>query len=358
MLTQKDSKRDSVAPSPLEGKLKALINAQGALSVAEYMRLCLLDPEHGYYTTGRPFGAKGDFVTAPDISQMFGEILGAWCIHQWQQLGCPKSFTLMELVPGRGTLMADILRVAKGVPEFLEAADIQLIEASPSLIAAQKDALKEYQIEWRDTPLPLKPQSLILVANEFLDALPIHQHVFTDRGWRERLIGWENGKLQWQLSSEAAQNLKLPDNANKNDVFETCPDADSIVSNLTQHLKSHQGALLLIDYGHDGSTYSDTFQAIKSHSYSDPLCSPGEVDLTAHVNFKPLAPKDLPYTFSTQGHFLRSLGIDLRLASLLKGATKKQAQDLHSQHHRLTHGSEMGELFKVLEITSLKLSAP
>ena len=304
------------------------------MPLSRYMALCLSHPEHGYYMRQQPFGAGGDFTTAPEISQMFGELIGLWLVHMWQEAGAPACFTLLELGPGRGTLMADILRVARLAPAFLDAAEVCLLESSPRLRDVQRAALGEARHIERLEDLPAAP--VFAVANEFFDALPIRQFVKNDFGWQERLVG---AGLVWQLS-ETAPNPAL-DTAfpalETGRIVEVNEPAQAVSSALTKHIATHGGAALVIDYGEfDG--VGDTFQALRAHKKVDVFSHLGEADLTAHVRFKDLVQNGVAHGFTTQGAFLQALGIAARAEAL------KDVEALH----RLTDVGEMGELFKVL----------
>lgn len=330
------------------------IAQEGPISVASYMQDCLLHPTLGYYSTRDPFGASGDFVTAPEISQMFGELIGLSLAQAWMDQGCPTRFTLAELGPGRGTLMADLLRATRAVPGFLDAADITLIEASPVLRAAQARALAGFAPTWHDDVRALPDQPLFLIANEFFDALPIRQFVRAGIGWRERRIGARGDKLTFGLTEPAphpALNHRLDDTAD-GDLVETCPSAPSILALLAGRIAAHGGAGLIIDYG-DWRSLGDTLQALHGHKIADVLASPGHADLTAHVDFEALATAAssagcLHTRLTPQGVFLERLGITARAQVLAKSVKREAVDQLAASHRRLTHPDEMGNLFKTL----------
>lgn len=341
--------------TPLERILIARIKAHGPMSIADYMGECLLHPQHGYYSTGTPFGAAGDFITAPDISQMFGELLGLFLAQCWMDQGQPSPFILAEIGPGRGTLMADLLRATKAVPGFHAAARLHLIEASPKLRAQQKTALSGYQVTWLDQihDLPLAP--LFLVANEFFDALPIRQFLRQPNGWSERRIGLQEGALCFGLSDPApidALAHRLTD-TQTGDLVEFCAPAQTIASEIATRIATHGGVALYIDYG-DWRSVGDTFQALKDHEKLNPLASPGQADLTAHVDFQALAHAGaaagpVRHTDMTpQGEFLERLGITQRAQTLARKLTGQALENHISAHRRLTHPQEMGTLFKTL----------
>ncbi len=338
--------------STLTQHLLARIEAHGPMTVADYMGEALLHPTLGYYTTRDPLGAAGDFTTAPEISQMFGELIGLSLAQAWLDQGAPASFTLAELGPGRGTLMADILRATRAVQGFHAAAQIHLVEASPTLRAKQRDTLGD-QVTWHDSLDTLPDQPLYLIANEFFDALPIRQYQRGAEGWHERLIAMRDGTLAFALGPELPQphlTHRLDDTIEGN-IVETCPQAGAVLDLIGTRIRNFGGVALLIDYG-DWRSQGDTLQAVQNHAFIDPLFAPGESDLTAHVDFEALA-QAAPCAHSRltpQGMFLERLGITARaqaLASTLSGA----ALESHiAAHRRLTHPEEMGNLFKILAL--------
>jgi len=318
----------------LKNIIEAEIAAKGPMPLSRYMALCLSHPEHGYYMQQQPFGAGGDFTTAPEISQMFGELIGLWLVHMWQEAGAPARFVLLELGPGRGTLMADILRVAKLAPAFLDAAEVHLLESSPRLRDVQLERLGDVRHIKRLEDLPDIPA--FAIANEFFDALPIRQFVKNDFGWQERLVG---AGLAWQLA-ETTPHPEL-DTAfpalETGRIVEVNETAQTISGVLTKHIASHGGAALVIDYG-DFDGVGDTFQALRAHKTVDVFTHIGEADLTAHLRFKALVQNGVAHGFTTQGAFLRNLGI----------AARAEALNDTRALRRLTDTAEMGALFKVL----------
>ncbi|WP_371224644.1 class I SAM-dependent methyltransferase [Roseovarius sp. 2305UL8-3] len=335
----------------LKDDLTARIVTGGPMTLAEYMGICLMHPEHGYYATRDPLGAAGDFTTAPEISQMFGELLGLSLAQSWLDQGAPSPFALAELGPGRGTLMADMLRATKTVPEFHAAAQVHLVEVSPHLRDVQEATLRGTEVAWHDTVESLPDLPLFLVANEFFDALPIRQVVRDGPKWRERLIGVKDDTLSFGLSGP----MPLPilehrlEDTKDGDVVEFSPVATMVAEALGARIKTHGGAALIVDYG-DWRAQGDTFQAVQGHQSTDPLAEPGQADLTAHVDFEALA-LATPSAYSRltpQGVFLERLGITAR-AQALAEHLQGDALDQHiAAHHRLTHPGEMGTLFKVL----------
>ena len=330
------------------------IAVDGPLSLADYMQACLLHPEFGYYATRDPFGTQGDFITAPEISQMFGELLGLCLAQAWvDQGGGPCA--LVELGPGRGTLMADILRAVRGVPGF--APEVHLVEASPALREVQRATLKGVDVTWHDSVAELPEAPLFFVANEFFDALPVRQFVRQGRGWAERRVGVADGALAFGLSEPVPMEAladRLEDTGD-GDVVEVCPSAPSIVAELSGRIARHGGAGIVVDYG-DWASLGDTFQAVQDHQPCDPLADPGQADLTAHVDFKALDEASLcaASKMTTQSALLYALGIGPRaqaLAEKLDDAGDQSALDQHlAAYRRLTEPSEMGTLFKSIAL--------
>ena len=336
----------------LRDHIIARIQADGPMRLDDYMTTCLLHPTMGYYTAHQPFGQAGDFTTAPEISQMFGELIGLCLAQTWLTNGSPKTFTLAELGPGRGTLMADALRACRGVPGFLEAAHIAFVEASPTLQDQQRATLKGYDVTWVNDTGQLPDAPLYLIANEFFDALPIRQFVRAGSHWCERQIGVKNGALHLGLGPVLPQPSlahRLED-TNDGDLVEICTVAPGMIGEIARRIDIFGGAALIFDYG-DWRSLGDTFQALEDHKTVDPLGNPGQADLTAHVDFEALAMAAAParYTKLTpQGVFLERLGITNR-AQKLAVALNGSALDSHvAAHRRLTHPAEMGNLFKVL----------
>jgi NADH dehydrogenase [ubiquinone] 1 alpha subcomplex assembly factor 7 len=288
------------------------IALQGPLSIAEYMLLCLLHPAHGYYTTRDPLGVAGDFTTAPEISQMFGEMLGLSVAQIWMDQGCPAPFALAELGPGRGTLMADALRATARVPGFHAAMRLHLIEASPVLRARQAATLAPFAPQFHDSADTLPDSPLFLLANEFFDALPIRQFLRRGDGWAERMVGAQDGALCFGLAPRvplAALAGRLADTA-EGEMVEICQPAQPIMAAIAARIAARGGAALVIDYG-DWRSRGDTLQALRAHRYDDPLAHPGEADLTAHVDFEALALAAQPLqaeALTPQGVFLERLG--------------------------------------------------
>ncbi len=338
----------------LKAHIVSCIEQGGPMRLDDYMSTCLLHPTMGYYNTRDPFGRGGDFITAPEISQMFGELIGLALAQSWLDQGSPAPFTLAELGPGRGTLMADALRACGSVPGFLAAAHIVLVEASPALRAQQRTTLAAHDPVWLTDVSALPQQPLFLIANEFFDALPIRQFVRAGSRWHERQIGVADADLSFGLGPALPQPTlaaRTEDTAD-GDLIETCAVASPIVATIAETIAAHGGAALIIDYG-DWRSLGDTLQAVHDHAPTDPLADPGQADLTAHVDFEALAAaaQACAHTRVTpQGVFLERLGITAR-AEKLADAMGDAALSPHvAAHRRLTHPSEMGNLFKVMAL--------
>ena len=357
--------------TPLEAELRRMIAADGPISVATYMALCLGHPLHGYYATRDPFGRAGDFITAPEISQMFGELIGLWAAAVWQAMGAPARVALVELGPGRGTLMADALRAARVVPAFTTALHVHLVETSPVLQRRQEESLAPFgvSIAWHREFAAVPSSPVIVIANEFFDALPVHQAVKTASGWHERMVGIApDERLAFALHPDPIPGFGavVPEavaNASPGAVYEW-RSAD-LVSDIGRRVVQDGDAALIIDYGHVESALGETLQAMGRHGFADPLAAPGEVDLTAHVDFAALARTAgavgaRVHGPVSQGNFLRRLGIEERAAALRANATAAQAGDIDAALSRLTGVGRgaMGELFKAVAFTDPKLGAP
>jgi NADH dehydrogenase [ubiquinone] 1 alpha subcomplex assembly factor 7 len=343
----------------LKTRIADLIEAQGPMSVAQFMTISLLDPKEGYYATRDPLGSGGDFITAPEVSQMFGEMIGLWLVQAWSDQGCPKNPRLVELGPGRGTLMADILRTAAVAPEFLADLDVVLVEASPALQQVQADKLRglgadiSWQAQFGDG---LGDRPLFLIANEFFDALPVRQYVKTKRGWCERLVTASSGELAFALAPVPAPPAAIPEDREKapdGGVYETSPAATALAEAIAGIVAAKGGAALILDYGYaEASGFSETLQAVSGHRFADTLDEPGEDDVSAHVDFAALAQAGGRGGANvtgpvTQGMFLANIGIVERAEQLMK-ANPDNSRDLLTATERLIGNDQMGTLFKVL----------
>ncbi len=355
-------RRDPVPEGALEARLFRLIEREGPITVARYMAEALGHPEYGYYRRTDPLGAAGDFVTAPEISQMFGELIGLWCVDTWRRLGRPSPFVLAELGPGRGTLMSDLLRAAAADPAFTAAARVHLVEISKRLRTRQRAALGGRTVRWHESFADLPAGPLMLVANEFFDALPIRQFVRRGRGWRERLVGAVDGRLAFVEGGEVDPPVRLPD-APEGAVAEVSPEALAIAGALGGRLAATGGAALVVDYGYVRSAPGDTFQAVRAHAPHDVLTAPGTADLTAHVDFARLgaaaaAAGARVFGPVDQGEWLIRLGIEARAARLIAGADAAREAEIRTALHRLIAPAEMGTLFKVLAIAQPACETP
>jgi NADH dehydrogenase [ubiquinone] 1 alpha subcomplex assembly factor 7 len=350
--------------TPLAEKIAATIRAAGPISIADFMVMCLADPEHGYYMRKEPFGQAGDFITAPEISQMFGELVGLWAVAVWEMMGGPRPFALVELGPGRGTLMADMLRTAKIKPAFLDSVDVRLVEMSPRLRELQRNTLADsgQPVHWHGRIEDIPQGPAIVIANEFFDALPIHQFHWADGGWSERVVGLTaEGKLAFGLRSvdQRALSISLPDGA----IVETSPAAKAVMTTLAGRLKQQGGAALIIDYGNAEPGHGDTLQAVRKHQYDDPLAAPGEADITAHVDFPALvraaaAAGAEARKVMHQGEFLIRLGLVERAKVLGRDKDQKTRDGIAAAMQRLAAPKAMGDLFKVLAISAPGLKLP
>ena len=322
------------------------------------MEICLSDPEHGYYRRREPIGAAGDFITAPEVSQMFGELIGLWCAVTWRQMGAPERINLVELGPGRGTLMQDALRAVGAEPEFCRAMSLHLVETGERLRDAQRQRLADAAAAWHLSLDDVPPGPLLLIANEFFDALPVHQYEMTAEGWRERLVTFRDGACRLQVAPLPCV-LNRP--GQPGDVFEQAPARNTYMADIAARLQRHGGAALIIDYGHNESANGDTLQAVRAHRAQSIFAEPGLADLTSHVDFAALgraAPGLALHGPRRQGEFLRALGIEARAATLQRSATPEQAQEIDSALHRLLDTRQMGDLFKALALTQQGAPVP
>ena len=341
-----------------------LIHKNGPMSVADYMRLALLHPEYGYYRYGDPLGQAGDFITAPEISQMFGEMIGVWCADIWHQLGKPADMTLLEIGPGRGTLMHDALRITAKIPGFHQSLRLYLLESSETLRATQIEKLGMYQPTYIHDLPELPEQPIVVIGNEFFDAMPIRQFEKGFHGWCERLVTVRNGDLAFVLSSPD-EDLKrlIPETmheAKLGTIYELSPVSLNLMRDLSGRIVKNGGAGLFVDYGYVTPDGKPTLQAVANHKYADVLDNVGEADLTALVDFGLLrraATMQSANVFGAvgQGEFLLGLGMDVRAGQLKHRATTEQAAAIDVALHRLTDAAEMGSLFKVMAVASSNL---
>ncbi|UTO27948.1 class I SAM-dependent methyltransferase [Bartonella harrusi] len=353
----------------LKEKIKEIIMLNGPITVSQYMALALTDCEFGYYQTQTPFGRTGDFITAPEISQLFGEMIGIWTLANWNARGCPQPFILAEMGPGRGTLMDDILRtIQKLSTTAFNAAEIFLIEISEKLAKEQKKRLSSYQKKIHSlknfSEIPSQP--LFLIANEFFDALPINQYIKSDGQWKERLITInQEGDFIFvtsphKLPSSCLQSYcsKMPDGT----IFEHAPSRHQLMQKISNHLRKVTGSALLIDYGASDLAFGDTLQAISKHRFRDIFEAPGDHDLTSHVDFSFLKKIALEQgcfaEILEQGEFLVKMGLLERAQQLGAGKSTTQKDKICQDIERLAGPDQMGKLFKVLYVCDKNIPLP
>ena len=328
--------------------LLRLIAAEGPLPMDRYMALCLGHPQFGYYMNRDPFGAAGDFTTAPEISQIFGELVGIWCVAAWEAIGSPAPFALVELGPGRGTLMADMLRATARMEAFQAAARLHLVEMSPVLRQMQREKLGD-KAHWHDSVATLPDEPVIFVANEFFDALPVRQIEKRGAAFFERAVAVRNDQLV--LTEMCAPDFAFAETG----LHEISSVAQAVAEDLGGRIQALGGAGLVVDYGHLETGAGDTLQALKAHTACGILDHPGESDLTAHVDFAQLAQafrkggaEALPPI--TQGAFLAAMGLEARATKLAAQLSGKALSSFMAGTRRLIDDKAMGKLFKVLAV--------
>lgn len=347
--------------TPLKIRIVELIGAVGPIPVNEYMALCLFDPRDGYYTTREPFGAAGDFVTAPEISQMFGELVAIWLYEAWGAIGRSLPVTIAEIGPGRGTLMNDMQRTLSRLdPALTAGASFAMIETSPRLTGIQKQTLAGApgKIGWHETIDTLPPDPLLIVGNELFDAVPIRQFIRAGAAWRERMIGLDDAdELRFFAGAGSVDPTLLPDDADNTPqgaIVEVAPARAALMAAIAARAARFGGAGLFLDYGHLRPGIGDTLQALRKHDHEDVLANPGEADLTAHVDFAALAAivraHGLDAHLSTQGEFLVRMGLLERAGRLGANADGAAREKIASEVERLAGPQAMGDLFKVLAI--------
>lgn len=354
---------EAIDQPDLQHRLIDAIRRDGPMPIDRFMQACLADPTEGYWQRGATIGASGDFITAPEISQVFGELVGLWCAVVWESMGAPAPVRLIELGPGRGTLMSDILRTtARAAPAFHRAAEVHLVEASRPMREAQAKrvpALATSRPVWHASLGEVPDGPALLLANEFLDALPIRQLVCEASTWRERVVTCDaDGRLAFALG--ALVDGVLPGAGQPGDVLELRPGEDAILGQLAA--RTGLMASLFIDYGPADAGYGDTLQAMRKHAYVDPLAAPGASDLTAHVQFARLADKARALGLNADGptpqaEFLGALGLAPRTSRLMS-ANPAEAGAIEAAALRLVAPTGMGSLFKVLCVRSPTLPVP
>jgi NADH dehydrogenase [ubiquinone] 1 alpha subcomplex assembly factor 7 len=340
--------------TPLDAIIREEIKADGPMTLARFMDLALQHPEYGYYRTRDPLGLAGDFVTSPEISQMFGEMIGLWASDLWRGMGKPDSFMLFELGPGRGTLMQDALRATRRIEGFHKALKLYLLESSPVLRKQQGEKLHDFAPFYCESLDDLPDLPLVVIANEFFDALPIRQFKKDEEGWKERLVGCAGGRLVF-LDAAPQEPFRSPP-PDVTQFWEEAPASLVLMHEIAEKIAKSGGGALIVDYGYNQPSDEPTFQAVRKQAYADPLENCGESDLTAHVNFAALGRMAEQAGLRLhgpvgQGAFLMNMGIELRAAQLKHNATPEQVEAIDIALHRLTDGSEMGSLFKALAVT-------
>ncbi len=348
--------------TPLAKKLAARIAAQGPLTLQEYMEACLYDPEYGYYKKRGPLGRGGDFITAPEISQVFGELIGLWAGETWRIAGQPHEVRVIELGPGRGTLMADALRALRVLPGFLESASVHLIETSAPLRAAQEAALSSVRcpVSWHERIEEVPAGAAIVIANEFFDCLPVQQFGLDEAAglWRERMVSFENESFGFELSSNGMEALHhpVPPGIADGAIVEVRPGAAGILRTFAARAAVAPLAALVIDYGYAQPSSGDTVQAVRQHRFAGLFEAPGEADLTAHVDFSDLLQSANELSLEAfgpmpMGEWLLRLGLEARVRQLLSRATAEEAMEIRSGVSRLVDPAQMGVLFKAVVFT-------
>lgn len=355
--------------SPLGGELARMIEADGPMTVDRFFALALGHPEHGYYMGRDPFGRAGDFITAPEVSQMFGELVGIWCAAGWQMMDAPADWNLIELGPGRGTLMSDALRACSVMPSLRDGMTVHLVEMSPELRKVQAETLQRAGVEpvWHDRLEDVPDAPSLIIANEFFDALPVQQIQKQAGRWHERVVGVDaDGALVFGLTVDPVPEALVPGwaaGAEEGEIAELSPVREMAAKEIGRRITSHMGAALIIDYGHVRSGVGDTLQAIAKHQFADVLARPGEADITSHVDFEAVAAVITAagakaYGPVTQGEFLTRMGLREREEMLRKRADARARIRLSKGAQRLVAGNQMGQLFKVLAVTHPDMPKP
>lgn len=351
--------------TPLAQKITGIIEQSGPMRISDFFALCLADPQHGYYQSRQPFGRSGDFITAPEVSQLFGEMIGVFLVHAWQAQGSPGNVRIAEIGPGRGTLMSDALRViARLSPDLFENTTIHMVETSERLRNVQRQTLVRIKerISWHMSFEEIPDGFTLMVANELFDAIPIHQFVNTPEGFRERVVGLDrNSRLAFGVGAGGFDPSLLPEGESAppvGEIFELSPARTAVMQAVAAKLVRDGGTALTIDYGHLITSFGDTLQAVYRHEFDPPLARPGEADLTSHVDFQALAEAALAmgahvHRPMSQGEFLVGLGLVERAGALGSGRDALAQAAIRDAVNRLAGEGEgrMGALFKVLAIS-------
>jgi len=366
-MTQDIAKHTSEKETKTSKALRTLIKkAGGYIPLRDYMAFCLNHPTHGYYSTQKPLGKDGDFITAPEISQIFGELIGLWFIDAWESKGCPPKLAFLELGPGRGLLMQDILKVMALRPALLKALEIHLVEINPHLKQEQITALTPHSLTHHkaleDALDAIGDTPTFCLANEFFDAFPLDQYIYKEEAWHKRYVIYDETKECFTFKDLVPEdhfgNCAFPMKPESGTIMETAPLVESLFRKITSHLEKNGGASLIIDYGYDQFGYGDTVQALKKHKSTSIFKDIGQIDLTAHVNFATLRRiaqnvPNLGVHLETQGTFLKSLGIEMRTQTLQQKTQDSETKDnLQKSAARLIDSDQMGNLFKVLQLRS------
>lgn len=358
---------------PIDSNIRYHIKKHGHIKIDDMMKEALSTSNESYYKSTKTLGKEGDFITSPEISQLFGEIIALWAIEKWRSIGSPEKFALVELGPGRGKLMQDFLRVSRLDKTFYAASEIFLYEINPFFIDLQKTNLAEHNktISWIKNIEEIPQIPTIFIANEFFDALPIKQYLKVKTKWFESTLVTDptDGRIKFSKTGlyKELQTQLLSEHKNAKDgaIVEESTESLDITRKLSRHIQKHTGVSLIIDYGYNiypderrRNQYNSTLQAIKNHQHSPIIDTLGEADLTAHVDFNALskAAKEMNIkniAFSTQREFLIKYGIELRLESLKNSLSSDDFSIIEKQVFRLTSTSQMGELFKVLELLKI-----
>ena len=368
----------SATAASLTEQLAATIRLSGPITIAHYMAEAVANQTHGYYSTRDPFGLEGDFITAPEVSQIFGELLGLWCADLWAQMDRPKMVNLVELGPGRGTLMADAWRASQAQAGFHPAAHLHLVEVSPMLRDRQQQVLAGAKPgsgpDWHDEFSSVPPGPILLIANELLDALPIHQYQRLATGWHERLVDTvsasdsisdaETETFRLVLATEPVENPQsIPDvfaGTPIGGVIERCPAAEALVAQVAERCVAFGGGAIFIDYGYTESAPHETLQGVRQHGRHPVFEAPGLADLCAHVDFARLcevatASGGTVWGPIGQGDLLVSLGLHQRAARLKDQASVQQRKEIDSAIERLAGPAKMGALFKAMSVSGPNL---
>ena len=356
--------------TPLDAEIRRRIARDGPMSISTFMTLCLYDPEHGYYPQRDPLGVTGDFVTAPEISQMFGELIGLWAVEVWREMGSPEPIQIIELGPGRGTMMHDMLRAANVIADFRKTLQVHLVETSPLLRERQQQTFSklEVAVSWHDALAEIPEGPSIIVANEFFDALPVNQTVKQSDGWHERVVGVnDDDNLAFGIGPAPLKFFEqtVPPQvrmAEVGSIYEWRADAQ--VLEIGRRVVRGGGGALIIDYGHLDSMVGDTFQALRGQRKASPLAAPGNADVTAHVDFQALAAAAESIGARIHGPIeqamlLRRLGIEQRATNLKKVAPPDKAQAVDIAFGRLTAGGSvgMGNMFKAIGLSTPRIAS-